>query len=119
MSAQFCLNTAYQFCLNTLDLLNSELTKASWKQAIDEHINTYWVNKIKLEASDKSSLRFLNTENYEIGEVHCVWKNAGFNPMAIKKAGIKARLMTGTYVLQSVRAKFNQYSVDPTCFAVW
>ena len=35
--------------------------------------------------------------------------------MAIKKAGIKARLMTGTYVLQSVHAKFNQYSVDPTC----
>ena len=37
--------------------------------------------------------------------------------MAIKKAGIKARLMTGTYmyVLQSVRTKFNQYSVDPTC----
>ena len=100
---------------STLDLLNSELTKASWKQTIDEHINTYWVNKIKLEASDKSSLRFLNTENYEIGEVHCVWKNAGFNPMAIKKAGIKARLMTGTYVLQSVRAKFNQYNVDPTC----
>ena len=33
---------------------------------------TYWFNKIKLEASDKSSLRFLNTETYEIGEVHCV-----------------------------------------------
>ena len=27
-----------------------------------------------------------------------IWKNAGFNPMAIKKAGIKARLMTGTYM---------------------
>ena len=49
---------------STLDLLNSELTKASWKQTIGEHINTYWVNKIhvKLEASDKSSLRFLNTK---------------------------------------------------------
>ena len=35
--------------------------------------------------------------------------------MAIKKDGIKATLMTGTYVLQSVRAKFSQYSVDPTC----
>ena len=35
--------------------------------------------------------------------------------MAIKKAGFKAKLMTGTYVLQSNRAKFNQYSVDPTC----
>ena len=32
-----------------------------------------------------------------------------------KKAGITARLMAGAYVLQSVRAKFNQYSVDPTC----
>ena len=32
--------------------------------------------------------------------------------MAIKKAGIKARLMPGTYFLQF---KFNQYSVDPTC----
>ena len=38
---------------SAFDLLNSELTKASWKQTIDEHINTYWVNKIKLEASDK------------------------------------------------------------------
>ena len=35
--------------------------------------------------------------------------------MAIEKAGIKARLMTGTYVLQSNRAKFNQYSVYQTC----
>ena len=73
------------------------------------------MDKIKLEASEKSSLRFLNTLKYEIGEVHYVWKNAGFNLMAIKKAGMKARLMTGTYVLQSNRAKFNQYSVNPTC----
>ena len=35
--------------------------------------------------------------------------------MAIKKADIKARLMTGTYVFQSNRAKLNQYSVNPTC----
>ena len=35
--------------------------------------------------------------------------------MAIKKAGMKTRLLTGTYVLQSNRAKFNQYSVNPAC----
>ena len=35
--------------------------------------------------------------------------------MAIKKAGLIAKLMTGTYVLQSNHAKFNQYSVDPKC----
>ena len=42
-------------------------------------------------------------------------EKAGFNLMAMKKASSKAKLMTGTYVLQSNRAKFNQYSVDPTC----
>ena len=35
--------------------------------------------------------------------------------MAIKKADSKIRLMTGTYVLQSNRSKFNQYNVNPTC----
>ena len=32
-----------------------------------------------------------------------------------KKAGIKAKLMTGKYVLQSVCAQFNQCSLDATC----
>ena len=72
------------------------------------------MDKIKLEASEKSSLIFLITQKYEIGEVHYVWKNAGVNLMAIKKAGMKVRLMTGTHVLQSNRAKFNQCSVNPT-----
>ena len=100
---------------STLDLLSTECSKNAWKHIVDNQINAYWVDKIKLEASEKSSLRFLNTQKYEIGEVHYVWKNAGFNLMAIKKAGMKAMLMTGTYVLQSNRAKFNQYSVNPTC----
>ena len=82
---------------------------------MDKHASAYWVEKIKLKASEKSSLKFLNTQNYKIGEVHYLWKNAGFNLMAIKKAGFKAKLMTGTYVLQSDCAKFNQYTVDPTC----
>ena len=102
---------------STLDLLSTEFSKHVWKQTVDIQINAYWVDKIKLEASEKSSLKFFNTQKYEIGEVHYVWKNAGFNLMAIKKAGTKARLMTGTYryVLQSNRAKFNRYSVNPTC----
>ena len=31
------------------------------------------------------------------------------------QSGIKTRLMTSIYVLQSVHAKFNQYIVDPAC----
>ena len=100
---------------STIDLLNTQISKEAWKQTVHKHVSAYCVDKIKLEASENSSLKFLNTQNYKIGEVRYLWKNAGFNLMAIKKAGFKAKLMTGTYVQQSTRAKFNQYSVDPTC----
>ena len=63
----------------------------------------------------KVIVQILNIQNYKIGEVHYLWKNAGFNLMAIMKAGFKAKFMTGTYVLYSHLAKYNQYSVDPTC----
>ena len=102
MSVQSFLNLP-----STIDLLNTKISKEAWKQTVYKHVSAYSVEKIKLEASEKSSLKFLNTQNYKIGEVHYLWKNAGFNLMAIKKAGFKAKLMTGTYVLQSNRAKFN------------
>ena len=35
--------------------------------------------------------------------------------MSVQKAGWKARLMTGTYMLQATRARFDQHQVDPTC----
>ena len=54
---------------STIDLLSIEISKAAWKQTVDKHVSAYWVDKIKLEASEKSSLKFLNTQNYKIGEV--------------------------------------------------
>ena len=44
-----------------------------------------------------------------------VWCDAGHDIMSVQKAGWKARLMTGTYMLQATRARFNQHQVDPTC----
>ena len=114
-SVYVCPILSKYYLPSTIYLLNTEISKEAWKQTVDKHVSAYWVDKIKLEASEKSSLKFLNTQNYKIGEVHYLWKSAGFNLMAIKKAGLKAKLMTGTYVPQSNRAKFNQYSVDPTC----
>ena len=34
--------------------------------------------------------------------------------MSVQKAGWKARLMTGTYMLQATRARFNQNQMGPT-----
>jgi hypothetical protein len=49
-----------------------------------------------------------------VGRIHPVWKNLD-TPMDIKRATTKARLLCGVYILQSNRAAFNQFRVDPTC----
>ena len=49
------------------------------------------------------------------GLAHLVWRDAGYDIMSVQRAGWKARLMSGTYMLQATRARFNQFEVDPTC----
>ena len=57
----------------------------------------------------------MNTQKYSIGQAQLVWCDAGHDIMSVQKAGWKARLMTGSYMLQATRARFNQHQVDPTC----
>ena len=79
-------------------------------QAVDR----YWTDEILAEAAKKSSLNCMNTQKYSIGQVQLVWCDAGHDIMSVQKAGWRARLMTGTYMLQATRARFNQHQVDPT-----
>ena len=67
------------------------------------------------ETVSKSSLRYLNTLKYTIGQPHLVWQDAGFDAMSVHKAGWKVRIMSGTYMLKATRDKFNQHEVDPSC----
>ena len=62
---------------------------------------------------ETESYMFLNV-NFNIGKVQHVWQDAGFNLMAIKKAGLKVKLMSSTYILQDNRVKFDQYKNNPT-----
>ena len=59
-----------------------------------------------------------NTQWFKIfanGTAHMVWGSLTANPREVEMASVKARLLTGTYVLQANRARFNQYEVNPTC----
>ena len=55
----------------------------------------------------------MNTQKYSIGQVQLVWCDADFDIMSVQKAGWKAKLMSGTYML---RVRFNQHQVYQTCF---
>ena len=45
---------------------------------------------------------------------HCVWSSGG-NTAETRKATQKARLLKGTYTLQTNKATFNQFAIDATC----
>ena len=62
----FLLTDSYTYNLpSTIDLLSTEISRETWKQTVDKHVSAYWVDKIKLEASEKSSLKFLNIHNLQ------------------------------------------------------
>ncbi len=86
----------------------------AWKDEIDIAIWNFWQSQWITSASKKSSLRYINLDlNYK--KPHHVWTSVQPNPRDVKAASIKVKLLTGTYTLQSNRARFNQYDVNPTC----
>ena len=44
-----------------------------------------------------------------------MWTDTSVDTQAVKKAGVKARLTTGTYMLQTSMAKFSKQGVSPVC----
>ena len=97
------------------ELLKSPPTKAAWKNLTTTAINTYWETKWHDDHSEKTSLKHLNIKACRIGTPHHIWSTLPPDCREVEKAAIKARLITGTYVLQYNQAKYNQYDSDPTC----
>ena len=64
---------------------------------------------------NQSSLRNCCYQNLSIGKIHSVWSNINLNRKDIRRASVKCRLLSGTYILQTNQAKFNGNDVDPTC----
>ena len=109
-------NVLLQYSLPSIDELLIFLpTKIKWKQSVRHAINTFWSNKFRSLSREKSTLTRLCTDIINIGEIHPVWKTATEIPGDTKKAITKARILTGTYLLQATKDKFNIGSTDPIC----
>ena len=104
---------------STMDLLDVSYTKAQWRDMYVQAVDRYWTGKILAEAAEKSSLKSMNTQKYSIGQVQLVWCDAGHDIMSVQKAGWKARLMTGTYMLQATRARLTSIRwIQRACYVV-
>ena len=85
-----------------------------WKSLIKKQIDSYVENEWGQDS--KVSLPCLNVQSLKVGQKNQVWKSIPHSDVrAVKRACPKLRLLTGTYILQENRAKFNQYAVRDCC----
>ena len=81
------------------------------KSQVKREVIKYWSESIESEAQEKSTLAHLNKVH---SSPHLIWKACAHDPRAVRRANTKARLLSGTYILQSNRAAFNQTKIT-TC----
>ena len=104
----YWLPTAYE-------ILEHPLSSEQWKKQVKCHFHTYVEKQWRDDIISKSTLKYLNPEAVKVGKIHPVFATVRNNSYDINRAKVKARLLTGTYTLQSNRAKFNQFNVSPLC----
>ncbi|MCG8097222.1 MAG: reverse transcriptase family protein [Candidatus Thiodiazotropha endolucinida] len=93
----------------------SEFSKLRWRNLCRRSVNTYWSVKLRDEAHEKSTLSHCNIALMSVGKTHMVWDSVSNNASDVKRCITKVRMLTGVYILQSTKARFNQYSIEQTC----
>jgi hypothetical protein len=96
-------------------MLDNPNTKNEWKSNLNRKINVYWWNNIKHSTTLYKSLQFLNNEKCYPGKIHPLLSINCKSSRDVNRIPTKLKLLTGTYILQNNRAKYKNYTIDPTC----
>ena len=86
-------------------------SKLQWKRQVKSALADYWTKTLVNEGRTRSTLQQCCLEKLEIGKVHIVWNSVRPNFQDVRRAHIKARILTGTYTAQVPRdrARRNDY----------
>ncbi|CAC5401533.1 unnamed protein product [Mytilus coruscus] len=95
-------------------LFDKTITKMKWKHIINQKVNTYWTERIQQDTLMFSSLQYLGGM-YRIGKCHPTATTCSANIRDISRIPIRLKILTGSYILQTKRAVFNNTNPDPTC----
>ena len=88
--------------------------KYTWKETCSKAVDAYWYNKLFEGAKLKSSLKNINWNMRSRLEPHHVWTTVDPSTKDVQRAAVKARMITGTYMLQEQKAKF-YHDQDASC----
>ncbi|CAC5381415.1 unnamed protein product [Mytilus coruscus] len=90
-------------------------TKLSLKSTVKSSIQDLWTQKLKSDMPQKTSLEHLIQNSLTFESTHPSWSCLNSFISDIKKGTVKARLITGTYLLQSLKYKYSGGKEAPTC----
>ncbi|XP_045214277.1 uncharacterized protein LOC123564625 [Mercenaria mercenaria] len=96
-------------------LLNDPPSKLKWKSMADKAVSNYWHKEWTSQLSENPSLKYLQIQRRPTKELHNIWQSVRPREHEVKRAEIKVRLATGTYVQQTNAAKINKAEVTRTC----
>ncbi|MES9882130.1 MAG: reverse transcriptase family protein [Sedimenticola sp.] len=100
---------------NITELQAIRPAKMPWKRTVNEAMKTYWTQSYKDELTNKSTVKYMNTEELEVGKTHHVWNTLETSVTDVRKGITKARMLTGTYILQATKSRYSQYNIEATC----
>ena len=98
-----------------LGALQAPWDRTKWKRFITTTITRKWFERLTEGARLKSTLEWLNTALCRPGRPHHLWPDHGCGSRARLAASYRAKMLTGSYILQATRARYNQHEVDPSC----
>ena len=84
------------------------------KNILVKTVNKFWREYWIEEANKRSTLKYMNTLDWNFKDPNLLWNSVRDNSRDIQKAAVKCRVITGTYMTQSRRAKV-QTGMDPAC----
>ena len=96
-------------------LLCSSYSKLQWKHTYVKAVNKFWSKQLVSEIKTKKCLKYLPVDNLRIGSTHLVWRSLDSTVSDVRKGITKARILTGTYLLQKIRNSFSGGTVDLVC----
>ena len=100
---------------SAFDIIEDPPDKKEWKRTVKEAVHQRWTNMLQEQAKDMSSLEFLNTQACSTNHMHPVWQELSC-ALAIKKATVKAMLLTKRYPLSSSKtAGAKRSELCPLC----
>ena len=95
--------------------LSNPWTKDRWREFTRQAVGSHWMAELTSGAEGKSSLQYLDLKDIRPHAAHHLWPRGGSSSAKRVAASFRAKLISGSYILQTNRARFNQNKVNPTC----